>query len=172
MEFKDGSKKIFGITCFHCVVLNHSSLLNWQQSGINPHDSANYPRADQPSLSDHEETLRHIEEQLRVTNSDAHNAVRNRLKDPNEFILPSEERLFNIRENSIQEFEKERATALTFASKKNFYLGKVYAASRKRISLRNLTVDWALIDIKENRTSTNDVVNASSLDIENMLTIS
>ncbi|MCJ1283910.1 hypothetical protein MMC26_003241 [Xylographa opegraphella] len=70
-----GHRKTYGVTCFHCVTpatISNPTLSKWEKEGIFPGDRTNDVAMDQPSLGDHEESLRYYEKELTCYDTEAY----------------------------------------------------------------------------------------------------
>ena len=160
-------RKTYGVTCFHCVApatINNPSLSKWEKEGIFPGDRTNDLVMDQPSLGDHEESLRFYEKARSRADNEKHQLIRVMLANPehpDSFVTPREESNFHANEKLVKRFDKIISSAREFMASGSQYLGTVYAASGKRRAnygqLENVTCDWALIDVAPHRISRNYV---------------
>ncbi|MCJ1477646.1 hypothetical protein MMC13_006319 [Lambiella insularis] len=158
-------RKTYGVTCFHCVApatISNPSLSKWEKEGIFPDDRTNDLAMDQPSLGDHEESLRFYEKQRTQVDNEKHRSIRAMLENPehpDSFVTPRDESNFHANEKIITRFDKLISSAREFIASGSHYLGTVYAASGKRRAdygqSKNVTCDWALIDVASHRMSRN-----------------
>ena len=165
-------RKTYGFTCFHCVApatISNPSLSKWEKEGIIPGDRTNDLAMDQPSLGDHEESLRFYEKQRTQIDHEKHRLTRAMLANPEypDFpVTPREESSFHANEITVTRFDNFISSARGFVASGSHYLGTVYAASGKRRAnygnLENVTCDWALIDVAPHRMSRNYVRFSSS----------
>jgi hypothetical protein len=162
-----GQRKTYGVTCFHCVApptVTNPRLSNWKREGIFPGDPTNDLAMDHPAMRDTEETIRYYEKRRAKLNTEEHRRIGAMLADPDHpdsFVPRQEEAYFHMTENSLTTCDTLITTARAFIASNSHHLGTVYAASGKRRVAygkeKEVTSDWALIDVAPHRMSRNYV---------------
>lgn len=164
LTFPDDSTRVFGLTCFHCVVpddLDHPKLQQWQQRDVFPNDPMNDLSVKHPSLGDREESLCYRLSLLEQLNSSKHVAMGQRIYDPDDFVAPYLKKALSAKETTIKNDDGIVKAAEAFFFEGHLTLGSIFAASGKRRvffpSGKDAKCDWALIDVRSPRMSLNYV---------------
>ena len=151
--------KRYGLTCFHCVLppteIPTSHVENLKKHGIR--DGAYDIEMDQPSSGDHHETLRYFQDRINDLRSKRHELIARRLKDPHDCVIPSDKRKFKQDQSIIESFEEKIKSGEGFFRENHQHLGTVFAGSGLGRTENGFTLDWALIEIKQERVSQNKV---------------
>ncbi|KAI5288478.1 hypothetical protein KEM54_005184 [Ascosphaera aggregata] len=167
LKFDDSSVKTFGMTCFHCVEDHRPTTehrLTWTACGIHPNEAGDVVEVLQPAQVDIErwkEYLRKEIGKIRTRNeweSDITESERSNQETESQFVQdPSSWKP----SKTISELDQELKFVETSTRIKGgkdgtddgLRLGRVYAASGKRIILdRTTLLDWALIEFAPERT--------------------
>ena len=164
LRFEDGTSKNFGCTCNHVAVpLDHDNAdhARWAREGIKPGDSANNLKVDQPTKSDLVETRRAKVFDIHQLDDAKHASTARTLQDPNDFVIPSDQKRYDLRKEQITKQQEMIKKMKMFDTKAARRLGSVYAASGYRrddvAGGRSVTCDWALLVMDPTRQTRNHV---------------
>lgn len=160
---KSDKWKTMGLTCHHVVLPSisiHPKVKEWEIYGISPREETNLTM-DMPSCLDHLETIALCKEEIRKSDTAAHNTTKMRLRDPQDFITPLERTRFKLTETGINSKKDTLRKAEEFFAVKSERFGHVFAASGLRQqyppATPSVSFDWALISVYSSRLSKNDV---------------
>ncbi|KAF3492237.1 uncharacterized protein GIQ15_01754 [Arthroderma uncinatum] len=155
LELPDGTWKEFGVTCFHCVV-PQKGIGIWGRFGVHPDNRYDNIQIDHPSRKHHEFSLKWhsemldeekremaaMEKEARKTGQTSPGVDMDYIRWPRE----------NVNENS-----RLLKQATQFVDNGKNRLGRVYAASGLRTNEQSRFLDWALIDVKNERKGLNEI---------------
>ncbi|KAM5476120.1 hypothetical protein MauCBS54593_000803 [Microsporum audouinii] len=158
LDFPDLSSKTYGLTCFHCVVNEDTPKPErdrWEQKGIKPGDSANRIKLSHPSQRDHDNMMTQYSGILEGHRTPEYYELEKLASEPDAFLIPSQQKLLEIKRKCIAKLEHQIRTAEEFMKDGENDFGTVYAASGLRLAESNSSLDWALIEVDEGRISSN-----------------
>ncbi|EEP76151.1 predicted protein [Uncinocarpus reesii 1704] len=153
-----------GLTCFHCVdptkqanIAPPQFLTRWYTHGIsaNDADAKKYLRVDQPSMHDIKNDLAILEKFIKSDRA---------LLQAGESVNQPDMKEYERIEALLRKHMVRKSHIEQFCASENHHLGHVYAGSGYRekpvlggYSSWETTMDWALIDVKDQRVRDNDI---------------
>lgn len=155
LEMANGTRKTLGLTNFHCVTdKNHSEA--WDKNGILPNDPSNKLRVDHPSLADHNASLKNYRDVIEEIRNDIP-LDRAAEIEQNYPSLTGDQNIRYYQRLSTQLSQTQELVehAERFFEDGNLYLGNVYASSGFRVNNKRFMLDWALIEMRQDRIGKN-----------------
>jgi hypothetical protein len=151
--------KRYGLTCFQCVLPPSGESIphreDLEKHGIQ--DGAHGIEMDQPSSGDHQETLRFHQEGIDDLRAQIHKLTELTLKDPDDSTTADRKRSIKKDQRTIESIEEKMELGREYFRQNRQHLGTVFAGSSSRRGENGCTLDWALIEVKPERVSSNKV---------------
>lgn len=114
-----------------------------------------------PGAMDHIQTVEMVKSEIHSLDNNAHKEVARKLADPNDAVIPREQRIYEMAQKMMDD-QKQRLSRAEDSFGKNIqFLGHVFATLGLRQAFPpsgpSHSYDWALINVNKSRLSTNKV---------------
>ncbi|EZF33640.1 hypothetical protein H101_02796 [Trichophyton interdigitale H6] len=162
LQSEDGSWRKYGITNYHCIRENLPDPEKCDKMGVCPMDAqANPILVDQPSLKYHEQSIQSYLNDIEEMDNSISPAVKNMIKSGDSSVPKGKVRTYEMNQEIISSTTALIDHGTQFFKEKSYRLGKVHAASGFRVTDQRHLVDWALIEVREERLGGNNVGSSS-----------
>ncbi|EPS29030.1 hypothetical protein PDE_03976 [Penicillium oxalicum 114-2] len=180
LHWRGKPSRIFALTAFHCVYPPHGRrqgplatgraqevFKRWETSPLRPQERTQVQgllEIDHPSLEDLKNTLEDLDLYIQRTETrrfrDIAQAIRSQEADPNMcFVDPRDRNWYNTQRQASETLRRQRDKVRSFIERETYTLGPVFAGSElwrsQNHTYRPFILDWALIEIPEERRGTN-----------------
>lgn len=163
VEQPNGKWDKLGVTNYHCVIAGKGaaswpSLPEWTRYGMKPGEKRNEINLDHPSLRDHNHSLQRYRSLIEADRSLVPEDIRRRIGEGDPSVPRSAKKRHESTLASVKRSQDLIQHGIDFLASGKQYLGRVHAASGFRLRAGNdRLLDWALVDVVQDRISQNEV---------------
>lgn len=166
IQLPSGEWRRMGITNYRCIFGGQQPNETFDKHGINSGNASNNLELDHPSANDHERSITGYYEEIASLKAATPSEVKKRIQEGDPSVPRSTKIGYERQMKWIEDIQHLIDTAKAFHKNDQQFLGKVYAGSGYRMTSDGMMLDWACINVREERMGRNEIPQENDVDIK------